>query len=62
MISARKKKHGLTLADCVFASRPECAHCGRKLPDSTPMERQGDCVVATCGKCGCWTPFKIVES
>jgi hypothetical protein len=51
-----------TLADCRCDGSPECHHCGQEMPPHTPIEVQGDYVVAHCLKCRCMTPFPVAKA
>lgn len=51
-----------TLADCRFVCGiPECFHCGKQMPDYTPVKKEGQYVTAYCVFCGCMTPFEVTQ-
>lgn len=53
-----------TLGDVSFdgGGVAECFHCDELLPLTATAELDGDAVVVTCPKCGCFTPFKVLPS
>ena len=51
----------LTLAQFTVPIPLCCAHCDRRLPNSSTVDIQKPYVIVQCPKCGCLTPFKVEE-
>gem|GEM_PF-4338360 len=52
------KQKQLTLADCNPDRKPDCFHCGKRLPKSARIQVEPEYIIVHCAGCCCMTPFK----